>query len=71
MTDTAMQLPPTERRCPRCSPGINYREGVEYCPSHGESVRPMLKRICLCGFDGSEWGHLYCIKCGKVLEGSK
>lgn len=64
-------IPATERRCPKCDPGMNWTNEVSFCPLHGESVRPMLKRVCLCGFDGNANFYSYCIKCGKVLEETK
>lgn len=63
-----IDLPPTERRCQQCVPGTDWRDEVAYCPHHGLTVSPQLKRVCLCGYGGNDKSYSFCVKCGKVLE---
>lgn len=70
MPETAMQLPPTVRRCPQCPPYMNWREGIDWCPQHGQSIRPMLREVCACGapIELHSVADRFCVKCGKPLE---
>lgn len=72
---TAMQLPPTVRRCPKCAPRTDHPESYDKCPYHGLAVTAHLVleyRECgVCGYELCEQTHEFCVKCGKVLEGSK
>ena len=59
-------IPPTERRCPDCEPGVDWRDEFDYCPNHGKSIRPLLVKVCECGYP--EAAYKFCPKCGRPVK---